>query len=251
MSTSSTIPPTSSPREATSLDAVLSGVGVAAGILIALALTGNLGLASGTISALLIDIGRGLGAPPPLDSQVYWHMARAAGVAAYLLLWASVALGLIVTNKVLEGVLRALVTFEAHQFLSILALAFGGFHAFILLGDRYIGFGLADVLIPFRSPYRPMWVGLGVLAFYLTAIVTLSFYIKKRIGHRAWRLLHYTSFAGWVMVTLHSLLAGSDSQTPLMSLVYVITTLSIGFLTIYRVLVARSSRARAAQSLPG
>ena len=244
MSTSFTTPPKSLPREATLADAVWGGVAVAIGVLIALALTGNLQIASGTVSAALMQFGRFLGAPPSIDSQIYWHMARAAGVTAYLLLWGSVAWGLMVTNKVLDGVVKPLVTFEAHQFLSILALAFGGFHAFILLGDRYIEFGVADLLIPFKSRYEPVWVGLGILSFYLTAILTASFYVKKRIGHRAWRLLHYASFLGWVMVTFHGLMSGSDSRAPLMQAVYVITTSSVGFLTIYRILVTKINKAR-------
>ena len=244
MSTSFTTPPNSLPREATWIDAVLGGAGVATGILIALALTGNLAIASSAAAAALSEIGRFLGAPPSVDSQVYWHMARSAGVVAYLALWGSVAWGLLVTNKVLDGTLKPLVTFELHQFLSILALALGGFHAFILLGDRYIQFGVAELLIPFKSTYEPVWVGVGVLSFYLTAILVISFYVKKRIGHKAWRWLHYASALVWVMATFHGLMAGSDSATPVMRALYVFTTLSVSFLTIYRILVTRARKAR-------
>lgn len=233
----------SSPREATLADAVWGGAGLAFGILTALALTGQLDIASGTVWAALTQAGRFLGAVPAADSQVYWYMARSAGVLAYLLLWASVVWGLMVTNKVLDGAVKPLLTFELHQFLSVLALVFSGFHAFILLGDRYIGFGVGDLLIPFKSPYAPIWVGLGVLSFYLTAGLVVSFYVKKRIGHRVWRWLHYASFLGWVMVTFHGLLSGSDSGTWLMLAVYVLTTASIFFLTIYRILMAKVKRA--------
>lgn len=244
MSTSFTKPSNSAPREATLADAFWGGVAIAAGILIAVALTGNLSAASGFASAALMQIGHWLGASPSTDAQVYWHMARAAGVVAYLLLWGSVAWGLVVTNRLLQGVVKPLLTFELHQFLSILALAFAGFHAFILLGDRYIEFGVADLLIPFRSPYEPVWVGLGILAFYLTAILSASFYLKSRIGHTVWRRLHYASFLVWVMATLHGLMAGTDSRTPLIQVLYLSATASIGFLTIYRILVAKIKGAR-------
>ncbi len=242
MSVSSTTPAKSLPREATLADAVWGGVGVATGILIALALTGNLPVAAGTASAGLTRIGQLLGAPPEAGSRVYWHMARSAGVVAYLSLWGSVLWGLMVTNKVLDGVVKPLITFEMHQFLSILALAFSGFHGFILLGDRYVEFGLGELLIPFKSPYEPVWVGVGVLAFYLTAILAISFYVKKRIGQRAWRLIHYLSFLGWVMVVFHGLMSGSDSGAPLMRAVYLVTTISVGFLTVYRILVTRAKK---------
>jgi predicted ferric reductase len=225
------------PREATPADAVWGGVGVAAGILIALALTGNLPIAADAVSAGLARMGQWLGAPPEAGARVYWHMARSAGMVAYLSLWGSVLWGLMVTNKVLDGAVKPLITFEMHQFLSILALAFSGFHAFILLGDRYIRFGLAELLIPFRSPYEPLWVGLGVLSMYLVAVLVVSFYVRRRIGHRAWRLLHYASFFGWVMATLHGLLSGSDSGTLVMQAIYFAATASVGFLLTYRILV--------------
>jgi predicted ferric reductase len=227
------------PREPTLADAVWGGAGIAFGILSALALTGQLPVASGVVWGWLTQAGRFLGAPPAADAQVYWHMARSAGVTAYLLLWASTAWGLMVTNKVLDGAVRPLITFELHQFLSILALAFSGFHAFILLGDRYIDFSAADLLIPFKSPYEPAWVGLGILSFYLTGMLVVSFYLKKRIGHRVWRRLHYASFLSWVMATFHGLMSGSDSGTWLMLAVYVVTTLSVAFLTMYRILTTK------------
>ena len=238
MSTLSTSRLKPSLREATLNEAVGGGVLIAVGILSALVLTGHLAPASSTVADALMRFGQFLGAPPA-DSRVYWYMARSAGVVAYLLLWGSVVAGLMVTNKVLDGAVKPRVTFETHQFLSIAALAFSGFHAFILLGDTYIQFDVADVLIPFRSPYEPGWVGVGILSFYLSALVAGSFYVKKRIGHRAWRLIHFASFAGWIMVTLHGLMAGTDSGTPLMRTIYLVTTLSAAFLTVYRILVMR------------
>jgi predicted ferric reductase len=223
---------------------VLGGLSVAAGILAALFLTGSLTAAAGSVSTALMRVGQFLGAPPA-DTHVYWYMSRSAGVVAYLLLWGSVVWGLMVTNKVLDGAVKPLITFELHQFLSIAALVFGGFHAFILLGDKYIKFGIADLLVPFKSPYEPVWVGLGVLAMYLTTALVFSFYVKKRIGHKVWRVLHYSSFLGWVMATLHGLMAGTDSRTPLMQFVYATTTLSVGFLIVYRILVAKTKKTRA------
>ncbi len=231
--------PISSVHEAKFADVVWSGVAVAIAILLALALAGKLSAVSAIVSTVLIRINRTLGAAPSADSQVYWYMARVSGVIAYLLLWASVMWGLMLTNKVLKGVLKPLVTFELHQFLSVLSLAFSGFHAFILLGDRYIAFDVAALLIPFKSTYEPLWVGLGILSFYLMAILIVSFYFKKRMGHKVWRLLHYASFLGWVMVTFHGLMAGSDTRTPVMLMIYVVSTVSISFLTSYRILNAK------------
>jgi predicted ferric reductase len=227
------------PREATLADAVWGGAGVALGVLAALWLSGNLSHASLAASEIVTRIGQTLGAPAEANERVYWYMSRSAGVIAYMLLWGSVIWGLMVTNKMLQGMAKPLLTFELHQFLSILALVFSAFHVFILLGDRYIDFTLADLLIPFRSTYEPLWVGLGVLSFYIVGMLVVSFYVRRRIGHKTWRVLHYASFLAWVMVTLHGLLAGSDSRTTLMLSLYVIGALSVGFLTSYRILTTK------------
>jgi predicted ferric reductase len=194
-----------------------------------------------SVTDALTQVGRWLGAAPAADSRVYWYMARSAGIVAYLLVWGSVAWGLMVTNKVLDGVVKPILTYELHQFLSIAALVAGVFHAFILLGDTYIQFSVLDLLIPFRSSYQPLWVGLGILGAYLMAGLIVSFYIKKRIGHRVWRLVHYSSFAVWVMVTVHGVLAGSDSHWPLMQMLYIGAIVSVSFLLTYRILATKRS----------
>ena len=231
-------------REVTFTNAVIGGAAIALGIFTIITLSGQGPFVSAAISNALVQIGRWLGAAPAADSRVYWYMARSAGVVAYLLLWGSVAWGLMVSNKILDGIVKPPVVYELHKSLSILALVTGMFHGLILLGDSYMQYSVLDILIPFRSSYQPIWVGLGTLGLYLMAILVVSFYIKKRIGQRAWRLLHYTSFGVWIMITLHGIMAGTDTQLLLMQLLYVVAIVSVGYLLIYR-LVAEKKPARA------
>lgn len=230
------------PREATLTEAVWGGATVALGILTALAISGQWQPVAAVVSDALTQVGRALGAAPAADARVYWYMSRSSGVVAYLLLWGSMAWGLMVTSKVLDGVARPSLTYELHQFLSVLALAVGAFHAVILLGDTYMQFTLLDLLIPFRSSYQPLWVGAGILACYLSALLVGSFYIKKRLGQRAWRVLHFASFGAWVMITLHGVLAGTDSATPVMVGLYLCAIASISFLLTYRILMIKPRR---------
>ena len=104
--------PTQTPRlaEPTLTEAVLSGAAIALGLLTALFITGQWASASMSVSSLLTQLGRWLGASPAADSRVYWYMARSAGIVAYLLVWGSVAWGLMVTNKVLDGVVKPVLT---------------------------------------------------------------------------------------------------------------------------------------------
>ena len=233
-------------RDTTFTAAVANGVAIALGLYTIVALTGQWSFVSTAVSNVLIQIGHWLGATAAVDSQVYWYMARSAGVVAYLLLWGSVAWGLLVSNKLLDGLVKPPVVYELHKTLSILALVVGMFHGLILLGDTYMKFTIFDILIPFVSPYQPFWVGLGILGLYLTAILVVSFYIKKRIGQRAWRLLHYSSFLVWIMTSLHGMLSGTDSKLLLMQVMYTAAIASVGYLFVYRLAAAREKREKRA-----
>lgn len=171
--------------------------------------------------------------------KAYWYLSRASGLVAYLLLWLSVVLGLAVTNRLARLWSDGPTVVDLHQFASLLSLAFSVFHALILLGDRYVGYTLAQLAVPFTSlEYRPVWVGLGQLAFYLALPVAFSFYVRRAIGVRAWRLVHYASFAVFVASAAHGLAAGTDTTALPVAAFYGVTAASVFLLTVARVLVA-------------
>jgi predicted ferric reductase len=80
------------------------------------------------------------------------------------------------------------------------------------------------------------------VAFYLSAFVTGSFYIRKQIGQRAWRLIHFASFAVYLLALLHGITSGTDSGTILATLIYWSTGGSLLFLLFYRILAAAASK---------
>ncbi len=183
--------------------------------------------------------------------KAYWHLARSSGIVAYFLLWFSTAMGLLITNRMARIWPGGPYAFDLHQFASLLALAFTGFHAIILLGDDYIGYTLGQILIPFAATgYQPVATALGQIAFYLAILVIASFYVRSHIGRKTWRLIHYSSFLVFILITLHGVKAGTDAATlwPL----YLTSATSILFLTIYRILItklstSKSPRKRSAQ----
>jgi predicted ferric reductase len=176
--------------------------------------------------------------------KAFWYLSRSSGVVAYLALWLSAVLGLTLTNRFARLWAGGPAVADVHQFASLLALALVLFHVIVLLGDRYIGYRIDQVLVPFAStPYEPFWVGLGQVALYLAVPVTFSFYVRSVIGVRAWRLLHYLSFALFALTVAHGLGAGTDSSATPMLGMYLVTCSSIVFLTSYRVLTAAGRRA--------
>ena len=198
------------------------------------------GAAVGTLALMaalqtwLPAISQSLVGPQP---QAYWDLARSSGIVAYLLMWLSVAFGLIITNRMARVWPGGPTAFDLHQFTSLLGLAFAVFHGLILLGDQYIGFTLLQILIPFASAnYKTVWVGLGQLAFYALIPITFSFYFRRQIGAGVWRAIHYVSFIAFSMITVHSLLSGSDTTNWVMLGLYAMTGVSVVFLTLYRVM---------------
>ncbi|MFN2139116.1 MAG: hypothetical protein ACK2U5_01465 [Candidatus Promineifilaceae bacterium] len=171
-----------------------------------------------------------------IGSKTPWHLSRAAGTVAFLLLTGSTVWGLLLSSKIIKEAIPAALSLAMHNILSWLALAFTGLHALVLLFDNYYTYSLADLTIPFVGPYRPVWVGLGIIAFYMMALVTLSFQFRKQIGQKRWRSLHYLSFALFILATVHGLAAGTDNSKLGMQIMYLGSGMLVFFLTTYRML---------------
>jgi predicted ferric reductase len=124
--------------------------------------------------------------------------------------------------------------FALHEQTSLLGLALGLFHALVLLGDRQTPFTIAQILLPFGAVYRPFALGLGQLAVYGMTLVAGTFYVRRHIGRRAWRLIHFESFAVFALALLHGLGASSDRSEMVAGTV---PALFILFFGIYRTLV--------------
>ena len=175
------------------------------------------------------------------SAQAFWYVTRAAGVVAYLLLWLSTAWGLAVSSKILDPLLQRFFTYDMHQFISLLALGFVVLHVVVLLADKYLPFSVAQVLVPFAAPYRPVWVGVGVIGFYLTLLVSVTFYLRQRIGYHKFRVIHYASFVAYLMALAHGLLAGTDSSLWTAQFMYAASALVVIFLFVYRIVMALPS----------
>ena len=169
--------------------------------------------------------------------QFWWYLTRAAGLMGYFLIWLSTVWGLVVSSKILDGFVERAFTYDFHEYLSWLGLTFIGVHVIVLMADQYLPYSIWQVLIPFLSPYRPLWVGIGIVAFYLSLLVTITFYLKTRIGAGAFRKIHYLSLVAYFGATLHGLYAGTDSVLPIANLLYKGTFLITIFLVIYWVVL--------------
>ena len=171
------------------------------------------------------------------EPKAYWYLSRATAFVSLSLLWLSMALGLGITNKMARIWPGAPATFAIHEYVSLLGLAFALFHALVILGDKYINFTLVQLLTPFSTlDYKPFWVGLGQLGFYLWALVALSFYIRPVIGQKFWRALHYLSFGMYMLGLFHGIFSGSDSSLGWAQQYYWFSGASLLFLFFVRII---------------
>jgi predicted ferric reductase len=179
-----------------------------------------------------------------MNEKLWWYVARSTGIVAWALVAAAVIWGLLLTTRLLGGQPAPKWLLDLHRFLGGLAVVFTTLHLVGLVADTYTDFGLADLLVPLASAWKPLPVALGVVAFYLLVAVEVSSLAMRRIPRRWWRWIHLSSFGSFWLATIHGVAAGTDSSNPWLWVSYVITAGAVIFLTLLRVLADRRSPAR-------
>jgi methionine sulfoxide reductase heme-binding subunit len=176
-----------------------------------------------------------------VKDPTFWILARASGLTAYVLLTFSVLAGLTVKSKPFKTLRLPAVT-DLHRFLALLGLGAVAIHGITLVLDTTVKITPAALLLPGLVPYRPAWTALGVLAGELMALIYVSFALRKRIGMKNWRRLHYATYAIFALATVHGLAAGTDSTRPWAIWLYLAAIGAVCAATAWRVLTAAPAR---------
>src|SRR5262249_5158119 len=156
--------------------------------------------------------GRRMSATATTLGDATWLAARSAGLVAYGLVGASTLLGLLQTTRSFAP-RRRMALRPLHEALAVCAVVAIALHAAFLLADPWLRPGLAGILIPFASPWRPLAVAFGIGAAYLVLLLGPTYYLRHRVGAKRWRAVHAFVPAAYVLATLHVVLAGSDAST--------------------------------------
>jgi sulfoxide reductase heme-binding subunit YedZ len=152
--------------------------------------------------------------------HVTWYTIRAAGISAYLLLFLTVATGLVLSGP--GGAWwKGIPILPLHRFLTWLMGAFLAVHVLVLLVDNYLRFSVLEVLEPFAAQYEPFWTGVGVLAMYLVVLVVASTAVRRELHNLLWYGLHLLSYPAFVFSTAHGITTGADTKRGWMWLLYV------------------------------
>ncbi|HSS09526.1 MAG TPA: ferric reductase-like transmembrane domain-containing protein [Acidimicrobiales bacterium] len=169
-----------------------------------------------------------------MSGTLPWYVARASGLVAWALLAGSVVWGLLMTSKLMRRRVKNAWLLDLHRWLGGLALVFTGVHILAIMGDTYVHFGLASVLVPFASHWHPLAVAWGVASLYLLAAVELTSLARRHLSHRLWRRVHFLSFPLFVFSTIHGLSAGTDSARPMAIIAVALGAIAVALLTSVR-----------------
>jgi len=149
-----------------------------------------------------------------IDAATQRFMLFYAGVFALIGLTASVGVGLVATDRMIMSPGHRVVAQAVHRAVSFGALAFLIIHIVTeILAQRV---HVIDAFIPFLSPFRTFYIGLGTIASDLILLVVITSILRKRFTAEGkawrWRAIHYSSYVAFVFGVLHGLLGGRTAK---------------------------------------
>src|SRR5689334_2259923 len=168
------------------------------------------------------------------NGTALWYLTRGSGVVALFLLTAGLVLGVIGTLRWRSERWPRFAVVDIHRNLTLFAIVFVVVHVVSTVLDGYAPIGLKDAVIPFLSHYRPVWLGLGALAFDLLVALVVTSLLRARIGYRAWRLFHWAAYAAWPIALVHGLGSGSDARFAWFRVVTLACAAAVAAAVVYR-----------------
>lgn len=171
-----------------------------------------------------------------------WYATRGTGAMTLLLLTASVLLGIGEVRVWRPPGTPRFAVAAMHRTVSLLAVALLAVHIGTTLLDPFPPIGVVNAVVPFQTDYRPLWLGLGTVASDLLLALALTSLVRRRLGYRAWRGLHWLAYACWPLALVHGIGAGSDIRSTWM--------LALTVACVLAVLIALAGRLAAADVSP-
>ena len=149
-----------------------------------------------------------------IDAATQHFMLYYAGVFTLIALCASVALGLVATDRMILNPGHRIWVQSAHRAASFGALAFLIIHIVTeILAQRV---HVLDAFVPFLSPFRTFYIGLGTIASDLILLLVITGILRKRFTANGnawrWRAIHYASYVAFVFGVWHGLLGGRPGK---------------------------------------
>ena len=173
-------------------------------------------------------------------SPATWYLARSSGLVLFGLSWVMMISGLSTTTKLLDSAWARHIQHSVHTYAFDLWCGFLLLHLASLLIDPTVKFGVADLVVPWVSGFREPWTGLGVLAAEITILIGGSAGLRRWLGFRVWRSLHWLAFPVFVLGLAHGLGSGTDATRAPVGLMYLVAAATVCFMACYRVVRGRA-----------
>lgn len=183
-----------------------------------------------------------------MSEKLVWYVARSSGIVAWVLAAASVLWGLLLSTRLLGRKPSPAWFLDLHRWLGGLTVSFTLVHIAALMLDPKVPFSLTEVLVPGAAEWHPVAVAWGIVALYLLIAVEATSLVMRRLPRRLWSAVHQTSYALYVLATVHLFTAGTDRHHLALQVLAGATTAAVLFLWIVSRLSPRSEVAKAART---
>ena len=147
-----------------------------------------------------------------MSDSILWYAARGAGIVSLVLLTGVLVLGIVSAMRWQSASWPRFLTTGFHRNLALTTLVFLAIHIGTAVLDPFTALGWNAALIPFSSSYRRIWLGLGVVALYLMLAIIVTSLLRPRFGYRAWRAIHWLTYAMWPLALIHTIGTGTDPR---------------------------------------
>ncbi len=178
-----------------------------------------------------------------MSGSALWYLSRATGVVTVVLLTIVVGLGIVTAGRRRPAGESATIVMGLHRWLSLGMLVFLGIHIVTAILDGYVSISWLAVVVPFTSGYDTLLVGFGTLALDLLVVVMVTSYLRHRIPERQWRVVHWASYAMWLVALFHGFLMGTADQAGLRAVTLACAAIG-GLMACWRVVATHSDKER-------
>ena len=168
-----------------------------------------------------------------MSDTTLWYTTRGAGAVSEILLTSVVVLGILSALRMQGGGWPRFITTGLHRNLALMTLVFLTLHIITAIVDPFTNLGL-NALIPFASYYRTLWLGLGALSFELLLAIVVTSLLRGWLGQRAWRAIHWLTYAAWPVGIAHGLGTGTDTWSAWMLAITASCIAAVGIALVWR-----------------
>ena len=171
-----------------------------------------------------------------MSNNILWYTTRGAGAVTLVLLSTVVVLGILSTLRVQSETWPRFLTTGLHRNLALMTLVFLVLHIVTAVVDPFTNLGWTAALVPFSSWYRTFWLGLGVISFELLLAIVVTSLVRGLLGHRAWRAIHWLTYAAWPVGVLHGIGTGTDTWSAWMLAITAACVAGVGMAVVLRLI---------------